>query len=109
MTPDGVEPKEYIWKTGLALLKKQGISEGQARSLLGKACKAHGEKNVAERIAHASISPKVELKAYLMAPKKVQIPIDDDRAMMRLCQEYNITTRGKTKWELRDKLLEAMT
>jgi len=36
--------------------------------------------------------------------KKTAIPMNDDRAMMRLCQEHGIQTRGKTKWELKDKL-----
>lgn len=65
--PDGGvdDPKSLIWKTGVAVLVGQGMTEDAARRFLGQFAKQ--ETKLAEVIAHCAANPKADAKAYIVA------------------------------------------
>lgn len=64
--PDGgADPRALMWKTGVAVLERQGMAEDAARRFLGQFAKQ--ETKLAEVLAHCAANPKVDAKAYIVA------------------------------------------
>jgi hypothetical protein len=61
--PDPVETR--IWKDGVELLKRSGLSESQARPLLGRWAKEHGKEALAEAIAKCQASNPADPRSYI--------------------------------------------
>lgn len=66
-SPAKDDPKDLIWKTGVALLTKAGNSAPSARTFLGQFAKNGAETKLAEVIGYLAANPKVEPKAYIVA------------------------------------------
>lgn len=61
------DPKDLIWKTGVALLTKAGTAEATARTFLGQFAKNGAEVRLAEVIGFLAANPKLEPRAYITA------------------------------------------
>lgn len=56
-----------IWKDGIALLSRSGMTEKQARPFLGRLAKDHGRMQVASAIAVTQAANAVDARAYIVA------------------------------------------
>lgn len=77
------DPAKVMFDSGVELLTGAGVKEGQARSMLGKWRKAHGEEAVIAAIGRASreaaINPVEFINGCLRFQKKSSQPQDGDR------------------------------
>lgn len=59
------QPKEYVWRVGVDLLRRAGEADRSARSFLGKLCKEHGDEAVRDAVGRAVSVAPAEPKAWL--------------------------------------------
>lgn len=63
-SPSG-DPKSIIFGSGLALLQRAGLTERQARGLLGKWCKDHGDAAVIDALGRAQREGAIDPVAFI--------------------------------------------
>jgi hypothetical protein len=62
-------PRELIWRVGVDLLKRRGLTEASARAFLGRHAK-QDEKKLAETIGYLAMNPKADPRSYIAAAMK---------------------------------------
>jgi len=102
--------KLTIWNLGMEILKEQGTPEPQARSLIGKLIKDHGEPKVMLSIGQLSVKNPAEAKSYLIGLcKRESIPdVTDEQGLVAYAKKHNIKwNKAKSYYQLRQWCLDA--
>ena len=92
-----------IWNLGMELIKSQGTTEQQARSFIGKMIKTHGEHKTAHAITDCLLKKPAEVKSFMIGCLKGNGEMDDDQ-LIQACIEKGIVTKGRTRYELQQRL-----